>query len=600
MIERIEVLTNGASATYGSQAVAGVANIITRKGMEGLEISGGYQDWSVGEAAWNLNLAAGTGFDRGQFNIYATYYEQGHRERSEFDWMQDRLIGQGDITRSRFLSSTGSPGTYQRATIDPVTGEAMSVPGAQQNPDPDCIAAGGVITDPADTGAPSNVCRYHFVDQVSVISAEQRSQVFAEFDFEISDNMTFYNESSFSDNLILRDGGGATLNTGRAVGGGFTIPADHPFNFYIEDPNDPTAVQYIGPENWDEAVHGPQAATLRAVARPLGAEVNNNELTQQIRREMDYTRIINGIEWDITDNWFADVSFMWAKSQRTTSDPHTYRSDIFQDQVRDGRWNPFGSGLATPTLVSPRDGVSVAGRDPLIQSEWDNVGVSTASVSQKIVDAVVSGELMEIGGNPLSVAVGGQYRDVEYRNVPDSLSASGRANEQGTTLDVRGRQDVVAFFAEAVMPIGDLGEVQLAVRNEDYGSGVSTTDPKLSFEFGVTDWLGVRGSWGTSFQAPTVRQTAAASSSAFIDDPASPTGAGGTLVCVSTGLNNNITVTVEGSPDLQPQEADEHQPGRRVPDRELPGRDRLLHLRLHGPDRAGRQPAGYRQQRLSR
>ncbi|MED5421203.1 MAG: TonB-dependent receptor plug domain-containing protein, partial [Pseudomonadota bacterium] len=63
MIERIEVLTNGASATYGSQAVAGVANIITRKGMEGLEVSGGYATAEID--SWHVNLAAGSQFDRG-------------------------------------------------------------------------------------------------------------------------------------------------------------------------------------------------------------------------------------------------------------------------------------------------------------------------------------------------------------------------------------------------------------------------------------------------------------------------------------------------------------------------------------------------------
>ena len=555
MIERIDVLTNGASATYGSQAVAGVANIITRKGMEGLEVSAGYQDWAVGESAWNVNLAAGAGFDRGHFNIYATYYEQGHRERSEFDWMQDRLIGQGDITRSRFLSSTGSPGSYELATIDPVTNEAAGA-GLGFVPDPDCVAAGGVITDPADTGAGADRCRYHFVDQVSVISAEERAQVFAEFDWDVSDNIKYYNESSFSSNLILRDSGGSTLNTGRANGGGFTIPADHPFNFFIEDPLSATGITYIGPNNWDEAVHGPQAATLRAVARPLGAEVNNNQFTSQIRRQMDYARIMNGVEVDVTDNWFLDLSFSWAKSRRTTESPHNYRSDIFQDQVRDGVWNPFGTALANPTLVSPRDGLSVAGRDPLAQQEWDQWAVSTSSVTEKVLDAIFSGQLGEFMGNPIGVAVGAQYRDVEYVNRPDSLSAAGGANEQGIEAAVRGTQYVAAYFAEAVMPISDIGEVQLAVRNEDYGSGVSTTDPKVSFEFGLTDSIGLRGSWGTSFQAPTVRQTAASSSSGFIDDPASPSGVGGSLVCISTGLNNNIAITVVGAPDLQPQEAE--------------------------------------------
>jgi iron complex outermembrane receptor protein len=173
-----------------------------------------------------------------------------------------------------------------------------------------------------------------------------------------------------------------------------------------------------------------------------------------------------------------------------------------------------------------------------------------------VVDVIASGELFEIGGNMLAMAVGGQFRDVEYESNPDSLSSAGEDGQDSTAGRVRGRQDVLAFFAEVVAPIGDIGEIQLAVRNEDYGEGVSTTDPKASFEFGVGQNFGVRGSWGTSFQAPTVRQTGQAASSAFIDDPASATGPGGTFICNDQDVANNISVIVEGAPGLSPQEAE--------------------------------------------
>lgn len=565
MIERIEVLTDGASALYGSQAVAGVANIITRKGFEGLEVSAGYADAEID--AWNVNFAAGTGFDQGNFNVYATYYNQGHKERSEFDWMQDRLIGQGDISRSRFLSSTGSPGTYLRSVIDPATNEASPVSGADRFPDPDCEAAGGVFLNPADIGGADTSCRYHFVDQVSVISAERRAQVFTEFDWNFNDTVRYYFEGNFSNNVILRDNGGATLNTGRAEGGGFTITPDHPFNFFIEDPNNPEALVYIGPDNWDDNVY--TAATLKAIARPFGADVNNNEYTTQIRRELNYFRALNGFEVQLPADWYLDVSYMWSKSQRTTDDTHTYRSDIFQDQVRSGEWNPFGTRLSNPTLVTPKQRCTTpgqlnctnfpgatAGTDPIAQAKWDQSGVSTARVESKVFDLMASGQLFETSWGSVGGAVGYQYRDNHYVNVPDSLGGASEANEQGLSFGIDGKQDVSAFYAEVVMPIADMAEIQLAVRNEDYGSGVSTTDPKVGFEFSATDWLAFRGSWGTSFQAPTIRQTASASSSAFIDDPASPTGPNGSLVCVSAGLNNNITVSVQGAPDLKPQESE--------------------------------------------
>lgn len=551
MIERIEVLTNGASATYGSQAVAGVANIITRKGFEGFELSGGHSTSEID--TYDLNIAAGSQFDRGGFNVYATFYEQGHQERSEFDWMQDRLMGQGDLSRSRFLSSTGSPGTYRRASLDPVTGEASDVDGAVNNPDPDCLAAGGVFLNSADIGREDDICRYHFVDQVSVISAEERYQTFFEFDWQLTDTVRFYNEASFSKNTIYRDSGGSTLNTGRADGGGFTVPGDHPFNFFVEDPTDDTALVYIGPDAWDNSIH--TGADLRAIARPLGAEVNNNELTEQIIRDLTYTRLLNGIEIELPRGWIGDVSYMWAESRATSSAPHNYRSDVFQNQVRAGTWNPFGTRLSNPDLISPKDGVSTSVNELEDQREWDQRSSSIQNAESNVLDIVFSGELFDVPTGTMYAAVGYQNRRTEIFSVPDSLEAAGEANEEGLESFVRGNQDVNALFGEMIVPIPN-GEIQLAVRYEDYDT-VDTTDPKIAFEWSPLDYLGFRGSWGTSFQAPTVRQTASSTSSAFLEDPASPAPGGGAR-CVDTGLNNNVGIVVQGAPDLAPQESDNY------------------------------------------
>ncbi len=573
MIERIEVLTNGASATYGSQAVAGVANIITRKGFEGLEISGGYSTAEID--AWYLNLAAGAQFDRGGFNIYATYYEQDHIDRTEFDWLDSRLNGGGDQRRSSFLSGTGSPGSYERAILN-ADGEAQSVPSANREPDPDCEAAGGVIGDPAILS--SNTCRYNFADQVSVISAEQRAQVFTEFDWEVTEGVKYYAEASFSANQIERDLGGQLLATGKAVNGGVTILPSHPFNFFVEDPADPEGLIYIGPANWDPAIHctdatsSPtcqfQTATLRGIHRPLGPDITNTALTEQDKRELDYTRVMQGVEIDLPGDWFLDVSYMWAKAQRTVVDPSGIRSDLYQQLVRDGTWNPFGTRLADPGLVSPKDiadtsncfnidaGACTAGNSNSVRRQWNGYQVDHATASEKVFDVVASGEIFETGFGTVAAAVGGQFRDVEYIFNPDSLSSANEDGQDSTTTRIRGRQDVIAFFGEVVVPIYDAAEVQLAVRNEDYGGGVSTTDPKFSFEWGINEMIGVRGSWGTSFQAPTVRQRAQATSSAFIDDPASATGPGGSFICNDTGVTNNISVVVEGAPGLTPQEAD--------------------------------------------
>ncbi|MCH8072362.1 MAG: TonB-dependent receptor [Proteobacteria bacterium] len=563
MFQRVEVLTNGASATYGSQAVAGVANIITRKGFEGLEISGGYSTAEID--AWFLNLAAGAQFDKGGFNIYMTYYEQDDQGRSELPWLNERLNGNGISARSRFLSGTGSPGSVERAFLG-ANGEATSVAGATRVPDPDCVGAGGVIGDLDDTGLNPNTCRYNFADQVSVISAEERAQVFTEFDWEFSDSVKYYAEASFSNNKILRDTGGQLLATGKATNGGVTILPSHPFNFFIEDPANATDLIYIGPENWDPAVH--TAATLRSIHRPLGASITNTALTTQTTRDIDYTRIINGLEIELPGDWFLDVSYMWAKAKIVEADATGIRSDTYQQLVRDGSWNPFGTRITDPNLVSPkvgadigdcgilRDGTCTAGNPLSVRALWNQRAISTASASEKVVDLVATGDLFETGFGTVAAAFGGQFRDVETVSNPDSLSSAGEGGQDSTAGRVRGRQDVVAFFAEVLVPIYDSAEISLAVRNEDYGGGVSTTDPKVSFEWGITDNIAVRGSFGTSFQAPTVRQTGQATSSAFIDDPASATGPGGSFICNDQDVANNIAVVVEGAPGLSPQEAD--------------------------------------------
>jgi len=563
MFQRVEVLTNGASATYGSQAVAGVANIITRKGFEGLEISGGYSTAEID--AWFLNLAAGAQFEQGGFNIYMTYYEQDDQGRSELPWLNDRLNGNGISARSRFLSGTGSPGSVERAFLG-ANGEATSVADATRVPDADCVGAGGVIGDPDDTGLNPNTCRYNFADQVSVISAEERAQVFTEFDWEFSDSVKYYAEASFSNNKILRDTGGQLLATGKATSGGVTILPSHPFNFYIEDPANATDLIYIGPENWDPAVH--TAATLRSIHRPLGASITNTALTTQTTRDIDYTRILQGLEIELPGDWFLDVSYMWAKAKIVEADATGIRSDTYQQLVRDGSWNPFGTRITDPNLVSPKDladtvdcgvlraGSCTAGNPLSVRALWNQRAISTASASEKVVDLVATGDLFETGFGTVAAAFGGQFRDVETVSNPDSLSSAGEGGQDSTAGRVRGRQDVVAFFAEVLVPIYDSAEISLAVRNEDYGGGVSTTDPKVSFEWGITDNIAVRGSAGSSFQAPTVRQTGQATSSAFIDDPVSATGPGGSFICNDQDVANNIAVVVEGAPGLSPQEAD--------------------------------------------
>ena len=171
MIERIEVLKDGSSATYGSEAVAGVANIITRKGYEGFELSGNFTD-AVNES-YSINMATGLQFDKGSFNAYATYYSQNQIARTDLDWYDERILGGGDRSRSRLLSTTGAPGSYLRAFINS-DGLPETVSGAQRVTDPDCLAAGGIFRQNDDGTFDTSRCRYDFSEQLLAAQNENR------------------------------------------------------------------------------------------------------------------------------------------------------------------------------------------------------------------------------------------------------------------------------------------------------------------------------------------------------------------------------------------------------------------------------------------
>ena len=550
MVERVEVLKDGASAVYGSEAVSGVANIITRKGFEGFELSGAYEDAS--NEAYSLSVAAGKRFDDATFNFYATYYHQSRNNRGDFDWLVDRIHGGDTIGRSRLLSASGSPGTYFPATFN-TDGDPIGLSGGAGFADPDCEAAGGIFPIRDDGTTNTSFCRHSFFNQQSVISEQNRIQAFVESEIPISERVTYYNEASYSRNVMRDDNGPLPTNNGLIAANGagrIFIPADHPFNFFIEDPTDSNALVYIDPSVWDNAIH--TAVPLSASMRPLGNDFNATGVKDQDqRREFNYGRLLNGVEIDVTDTWQVNASHMVAWSNLTNSIPLTYIMDTYNQLVLDGEWNPFGTRIADPNLISPKDGVSIAGSSDAVRDQFLTTASRDIRTVQNVVDLIATGELGDFGTGPIGVAIGAQYRNLELTDTPDALVASGQAARNSLSFPVDGDQTVWAGFAEAVFPLGDRAEVQFAVRHEDYGDFGSSTDPKVAAEFNATDWLTLRGSWGTAFQAPTIRQTAEQTNFEFIDDSAFQ-GAGG-ATCGAGGPSQGVLVRTRGNDDLTAQ-----------------------------------------------
>jgi len=543
MIERVEVLTDGASSTYGSEAVAGVVNIFTRDDFEGFEFGAELRD-TTNESA-QLNAAFGVQGDRGGIAVFANYYTQNSATRSDFPNFADgNLLSDG--IAGGFDSVTGSPGRFNLAIPDASIAGGFSRADGPSTPDPDCVEAGGLL----DVAAGN--CRYHFLDQRRIFPEEDRIQIFSTANFDVTDKLNLFNEIGFSRNEI-RDGNGGLLTRRFTNDGGFLVPGSHPFNFFVADPNAAGGIRYAGPEAF-AANPNLQAVDVIYRGRPLGSDADGPNQAD-IDTVFTNTRFVGGFDYEINDNWLLYGSYTWSNSDFSRSAPREWDIDAFAEQIQAGAWNPFGTRITNPNLVSPRDGTSVAGNSDDVESIFSLVRNDRALVRQTVAELSLSGDTgIELAGGNIAVALGAQYRDVTLEDVPDSRYQSGDNRLNETVPAVFGTQDVPAVFGEASLPITDWLEAQLAVRYEDYGDqGGDTTDPKVAFKAELNPALSLRASYGTSFQAPSIRQVAGIVGNGTVTDPGPAPGQ--SLGADSIGDNVIVTIITEGSDDLVPQSA---------------------------------------------
>ena len=564
MIERIEILRDGASATYGSQAVAGVANVITRRAFEGLEIEAGYRDAS--NTARDVSFASGLVTARGYVSLYGGYYSQDENFRTDFDWMIPRAIdpdGDGDIVEGAFDSGRGSPGSFRRAVANADGSFApFEVDGANapRFPDPDCSAAGGYPS--------GSLCRMDFADQRTMIAAEQRLQFFTESEFILNDRLALFAEIGYSDNEVTDRVGNLLLFNGNVEGTNeFFVPANHPFNFWT-DPDSDGELTYVPPGEWEPGVH--EAVAVGYFGRPLGAETNG-EHAEEERRTFRNLRAVFGTNFDLSASWTGTGYFAHAGSDFTLNSGHHWVAREFARVVREGLWNPFGTRLVAPDLTTPKtveeDGLAPrlvgqrAGNDAETFQLFNSTKIETAETAQQVAELVASGELFRLGDRAVSLAVGTQYRGLRYEQQPDALNASGGGPQAIREFPKQADQEVWALFAENLVPFGNIAELQLALRHERYDEAGSTTDPKVAAQVSATDWLSLRGSWGTSFQAPSLFQIAGNTTSRTLSDPFRFDGTGrGECSTNDAGEitnrgDNFIAVTVLRGGALKPQAA---------------------------------------------
>jgi iron complex outermembrane receptor protein len=447
-IKRVDILKDGASATYGSDAVAGVINIVLRDDVDGVEITaktgvtadGGGDEQSV-------SLVFGNNSEKASHTFIMEYFKRDEVLYADRDYSSsaNQAALTGDPLATDFRSSAGSPGTIALAA-DP-SNRLIDTFGQDQCPT-------------ADQDVANNLCRYDYAPPMSMIPSSERFSYNYMGKYEINDNTrAFFELNGQNSKYTVRGAGSPTFNelfmSGDNVNHPFAAMPSH--EFYGQD------------------------LTMRRRLVDIG--------NRQKDVDANYHRVIMGLKGEIGDwNWETGYSYIKSASVERGVDgfPNSRRT---QEAIDSGLWNPFEPSSNSQESLD------------YIETTTTRIGKST----NRALDVKISGPLMEMADGDLMVAIGAEYREENINDNPDDQFLRGDIFGTEAT-QANGSRDNMAIFGEVAIPVLDTLEIQIAVRHEDYSDFGTTTDPKISFLWAPTEDLSLRGSYGTAFRAPSLHQ----------------------------------------------------------------------------------------------
>ena len=548
LIERVEIITGGASTVYGSDAIAGVINFITRQNFDGFGFDASYNVTAEGDSkiydanfAYGHNLASG----RGNITVFAGYYERKPLFASEREItsvpMWDTWEGE--------LAEGGSPnvpaGTVPFPSVDLGSGPVTM----SWNPD----------------GTPrafnSDTDRYNYAPVNYLQIPLKRFTAGIQAHYDISGNFEAYIEAAFARNE-------ARQNLAPAPAGEYVlVNTDNPLLT-------PETRQVFEEQMTVEP--GFAGMYLRRRMLELGPRI--------LDHQRDYVRVVAGIRGDFGDGWNVDAWVTYTDASET---------ELY---LNDGSLSGFAQGLLVDPLsgecFDPSGGcvpLDVFGEGRLSQEGVDFIRVrhieNQTDRTQTLASVVVTGAPFDIWSGPLDMAFGAEWRSDKGHFKADDILFTDDTMGFGGTAPVDGTESVYELYAEALVPLIDdpdsvhyLG-LELGARYSDYKNAGSVWTYKAGLEWRPIESLRFRAMFQQSVRAPNNQElfTEQYTESFFLidqwyTDPCSassdPAGSGNNEKCVLQGLPADQIGVFEatryypvdfiqgGNPDLVPESSD--------------------------------------------
>lgn len=491
-IQRVEVVADGASAIYGSDAVGGVVNFITKRDYDGIEVFGrhGFAD---GFDETRFGFAAGKTWNTGDVFFTYEHYDRGGLLGSDREELtQDLRPYGGPDLRTNFAS----PGTIIVGTTP------YAVPRGTD----------GTSLEPGDF-IPNTSNRTDINDYRSLLTDTAQDNYFLSIHQDVTDTIEVWAEAMYSNRAY--EGFGRSLSTG-APTATLVVPNTNPF--------------FVHPTN--------PAATSVSVRYDFGETFESG--TKGGESPM---QVAAGFEWEVTDDWVVEGYASYGENTAFRKARQLWSFNlpaVLADPNPATAFNPFCDTAVfschNPATVALLDGYNI------IKGELE--------YQDTVIKA--SGPVFTLPGGEVSVAVGAEYYDTDLLTTITTLTTTALPAPRVTESN----RDVTSLFAEVFVPLVGPDnampgvqslDVVAAIRQEEYSDFGKTTNPKFGVNWEPFETLKLRGTYGKSFRAPSLGD---------IDADATRTYAVSILFDPTISQNITTLQLIGAGEDLGPEEAD--------------------------------------------
>ncbi len=501
-IERIEILSDGASAVYGSDAIGGVINIITRTDYQGAEIMLGAAEVSIpanGGEREEGSILFGASSDRTSLLAGVSWNDREIVFARDFPW----LVTGASVFGNSFTTITDGFDNFDWTSYTS-GGQAAG-----------CDFPGtGFFTTPNVNSPNGTRCAYDF----TLVSADEAStenkSFYAKATHEINDNWEIWANTTFSQSESF----GRYAPVPDSSFFGTPLSANSPNN--PTNPNSPLYDPSLGLD--------PQAVNWWHRFDALGAR-DGTVTAQQLDFLIGTTGQIGNAEVEFgvrrTDNRNTDVGRNYLLRSAANA------------LIESGEYNLLDPFSASADVLNQMR-ITI-----FRESRYD----------QDELFGSVAFDLFDMTGGPASAYIGAEYREEKYLDQYDPQSEAGQVGGSAGN-SAGGDRDVTSIFFEALFPVLDNLEINLAGRYDDYSDFGDNFSPKLSVRWQPLDNLTLRGSFGQGFRAPSLdlltQQPAFSATS--VRDPQSCLNQGQVATC-SLQIND----TVQANSGLGAEDSDQ-------------------------------------------